>query len=408
VSTLSQLAEKVDITLINIPPAVYLHDLKEEDRITIPRHPMPIFAMPLPDIVDRSGIPRFFDDVLDFLGKMAKKQRDIFKGCDDKHLVHVLRDCYDRNQFLSLDDYDPRVVAAVLKLYLYQLPVPLLPVSHISLPIEDTVKFCQRTFSALPYANQVLLSKLCDVMCDLAATTSWNSPGYLSACIAPSLVALSSSSRDGLAIAIRFFRNLLTFWPEISIEPRSKLQTNDHGQDPDRSKIPALTRQKYRNHSTPELRSPRPSIQEHQQRAASSQSMGSQALPYIPPPLKSSSVKRAVDRGTGITAQKPAPPPARGTPTLHQSSAGAYGGVLQITAKVNLPPSGQKPCGITKSPIRTRAPSPPPPRRFGPRLKSVASTKRGKMVAEIARLYEEKCAAAQVLVEMGNQSEDKP
>lgn len=417
VSTLSQLAQQVDITRINIPPAVYLHDLKVESSITIPRHHTPVFAMPIGSDGSHPAVPRFFDDALEYLGRAARQQRDVFKSCDDKSLVYVLRECFDRGQYVSLDDYDARVVAAVLKLYLYQLPLPVLPVSSIPLPIHDTAEYCQKVFAALPAQNRLLLTKICDIMHDLTLAADWNSPGYLSGCVAPSLVALSSSSKDGIAIGIRFFKNLLTFWPSVrDVSPGAG--------DSLPSDLP-VHKQRYRNLSTPELRGSTTANSSKEevppplpQRAASTEGSLATEAPQMPPrPAPAPIVRQVVELGSGNETsetdsnastsplRKPPPPPARGT--RRTASDADSSTVLRITTKANLLPVGQRNYGITKSPTKARAPSPPPsPRRFGPRSKCVSSTRRGKMVSELARLYEERCATAQVLVEIGHHDKD--
>lgn len=104
VSCLSELAKHIDITQINIPPAVYIHNLKAEPTITIPRHHSPIFGVPLHRDGASVVYPSMWQDCCQYLKVTGVFTRDIFLREEDQ-VTRILRDCYDRGQILDLDNY---------------------------------------------------------------------------------------------------------------------------------------------------------------------------------------------------------------------------------------------------------------------------------------------------------------
>lgn len=104
ISSLSELAKHIDVTKINIPPAVYIHNLKAEVTITIPRHLNPIFGVPLHRDGSRVVYPRMWDECLSYLKVAGVLTRNIFQQNDDA-VTRILKDAYDRDQVLDLENY---------------------------------------------------------------------------------------------------------------------------------------------------------------------------------------------------------------------------------------------------------------------------------------------------------------
>lgn len=104
ISSLSELAKHIDITKINIPLAVYVHNLKAESTITIPKHHSPIFGVPLHREGTSVIYPRMWEDCCEYLKVTGAFTRDIFQREEDD-ITSILRDCYDRGQTLDLDNY---------------------------------------------------------------------------------------------------------------------------------------------------------------------------------------------------------------------------------------------------------------------------------------------------------------
>ncbi|CAN6639673.1 protein Ecm25p [Trichomonascus vanleenenianus] len=424
VSSLSQLAQLLDITLINIRPLVYLHNRKVEDEITIPRHPMPVFGIPVPD---PTSLPRVWTDTLNYLNVTAPFTRGVFRRASDPELLYILRDCYDRNQLVDLDDYGPNLAASVLKLYLYELPEPILPASVIPHPFQDTVPYCLDVVLGLSYSCQYVLVHLVRLLHSLAssqARTEHNS-ATLAACVAPSLLG-RTTTKEGVTMGVRFTRLLLDMWPKIVVDDRI-------------SSILDSSSSMRTSPSAPDLLAPAPVAHS---RHASASEMDIKKGPPPPPPLprrgtsiSGSSNNNSISKmnnginipslytlrsnssnpelrsssdpldtlpltpesprfGSNPLSNMPPPPPRppKRQPsistlniTVKSTSTTSTGTILQPTHKANID------ANLSQSPQK---------RTFGPQSKSIATTRRGKMVAELAKLYEEKSHSAQILVDI--------
>lgn len=105
ISTLSELAMHIDITQINIPPAVYLYNLRMENRITVPKHYTPIFGVPLRRNGNRVIYPSMWEECCRYLKNTGVTTRSIFQLDETNEISMVLRDGYDRGQVLNLNNY---------------------------------------------------------------------------------------------------------------------------------------------------------------------------------------------------------------------------------------------------------------------------------------------------------------
>lgn len=104
ISSLSELAKHIDITQINIPPAVYIYNLKSEAQITIPRHHSPIFGIPLHREGTKVIYPIMWDECCNYLKVTGVVTRNIFHQEDDA-ITGILKDAYDRGQIIELENY---------------------------------------------------------------------------------------------------------------------------------------------------------------------------------------------------------------------------------------------------------------------------------------------------------------
>lgn len=365
VSNLSQLAQLIDITLINITPLVYLHDLKIQDKITIPRHIDPRFGAQ----TNPNEMPKLWQDCLNYLAITAPNTKGIFDKTDDPQLLYILRDCYDRDQLIDLDDYGPHLAASVLKLYLYELPSPVLPIEYIKLPLNDSKDYCLGIYQTLPAFSKFILSSLMPLLFSVVSNSSrtGKSSSTLAGCVGPSLIGLSSVTKEGIAIGVRYTRNLIEHWNYVKRKAESENLISLSPFSDEGSKKPIITTHYV---SPSHISSPLfPS------RNAST--------PELPKFLDDFTNITTMTNDSTTTAMGPPPVPAKLKIMPLKSSA----------SKSSL--SDQLP-----SPVPPPSPPPPIPRRFGPRSKSVASTGRGKMVAELAKLYEEKSYSAQILVDL--------
>lgn len=411
VSSLSQLAQHIDITLIDIKPAVYSHNSKVERQITIPRHSTPVFGVNVNyHDGDSFELPQLWYDVFAYLGVTAPNTKSIFNTLEYEHdveSVHILRDAYDRGHLIDLDDYGPHVTASLLKLYLYKLPTAIIPVDKIALPLQDSIDYTLRIWDSLPLLSRHLLPDLLSLLTSIVAHASrtMQSPTTLAMSLVKSLTGVSATNKEASAIATRYCRNLIEFWPNIcqkrdTYDPENPFASPTHSRNtsvelnikkrPFAHKASSASMSSSygslpfyaisKNNSTPELCTEQSLIDLNDDddevdpfTTASRTSSSSSSASSVIRPAKSSM----------------GPPPV---PAKSKAAAAASASILRPSQKPNI---NDRPPSETKKP-----PSPPPKRQFGPRSKSVAPTRRGKMVAELAKLYEEKGHSAQILVQL--------
>lgn len=83
-----------------------------------------IFGVELPD---KDSYPEAIDKLLHFLFTNAAKRVDIFRKSPDSLLLKELAADLDSGKEVSFAKHDVHTVAALLKLYVRQLPTPLIP-----------------------------------------------------------------------------------------------------------------------------------------------------------------------------------------------------------------------------------------------------------------------------------------
>ncbi|KAI5810432.1 hypothetical protein BZA77DRAFT_327974 [Pyronema omphalodes] len=125
-STLSELASHIDITRLEIPPSVYLHDRKLEPRIILPGFPQPPIFGGEPGI----DIPVVLQDTTSYILRHHLTTQGLFRVTPSAALLECARDCYDRRTSLNWIEWGPHTAAGLIKLYYRQLPRPMIPVEH--------------------------------------------------------------------------------------------------------------------------------------------------------------------------------------------------------------------------------------------------------------------------------------
>ncbi|KAA8911166.1 hypothetical protein TRICI_003888 [Trichomonascus ciferrii] len=419
VSSLSQLAQHIDITLIDIKPAVYTHNNKVERQITIPRHSTPVFGVNINYYDDSFELPQLWYDVFSYLGVTAPNTKSIFNNLEYEHeveLVYILKEAYDRGHLVDLDDYGPQVTASLLKLYLYKLPSAIIPIDKISLPLQDSIDYTLHIWDNLPLLSRHLLPDVLSLLTSIVAHASrtMQSPTTLAMSLVKCLTGVSATNKEASAIATRYCRNLIEFWPNIC-QKRDNYDSENPFASPTHSRntsvelnikkrpfahkaSSASMSSSYgslpfyaisKNNSTPELRT--------EQSLIDLNDTEQDLDPFTTSSRTSSSSSSAssVIRPTK-TSMGPPPVPAKSKAAVAAASAS----ILRPSQKPNI--------NDGPSPTETKPPpSSPPKPKFGPRSKSVAPTRRGKMVAELAKLYEEKGHSAQILVQLDRSKSSK-
>ncbi|KAG0244392.1 hypothetical protein BGX31_009221 [Mortierella sp. GBA43] len=133
---LSHLARVVPLNQINIPPAVYQHNLQFEDSITLPESQQDdatrVFGAPLERLMGpngEKGLPKFIVDCIDHLIKNGLYVEGLFRRSPSSVMLKQARAAYDRGNPVNLADYDIHISAVLLKLFIREVPSPMFPVS---------------------------------------------------------------------------------------------------------------------------------------------------------------------------------------------------------------------------------------------------------------------------------------
>ncbi|KAH7049721.1 Rho GTPase activation protein [Linnemannia elongata] len=140
IDNLSHLARVVPLNQINIPAAVYQHNLKFEDTITLPDnqqdHAHRVFGAPLERLMGpngEKGLPNFTQDCIRNLIENGLYVEGLFRRSPSSAMLKQVRAAYDRGNPVNLTEYDIHISAVLLKLFLRELPEPIFPVDLYSL-----------------------------------------------------------------------------------------------------------------------------------------------------------------------------------------------------------------------------------------------------------------------------------
>lgn len=256
VNTLSDLANNLNITTLNIPPVVYFHDRKLSQTITIPAPPPPLFGAPPfhnaanpPRIGENMPLPQFLIDTSRYIRSKCLHIEGIFRVPPNSTLLDILREAVDRKQYLKLDEWGPHTNAALIKLYYRSLPEPIFPAEcydtlmsftpataasaaddsdggddHIFTKVKHLLLESEKDL--LPPASRALLLKhLLPLLALVSQYAPINkmTPKNLAVCIAPSLIRsddmvadakASSGVRKFLEVAIERIEELAPRLPE--------------------------------------------------------------------------------------------------------------------------------------------------------------------------------------------------
>ncbi|KAG1735182.1 hypothetical protein EDB19DRAFT_2026261 [Suillus lakei] len=222
VDTLSELATQVPLTQIDIPPAVYKENLKQEQHIVLPT-PIrsSIFGVPLEELMGHNGekgsIPRVLKDSIQDLLSSGLNEEGIFRRSPSSVLLKQVQEAYDRGQVVSLQSFnDPHLAAVLLKKYLRDLPDPPFPESlypdihRCPTPSNDSADILAITYirdTLLPQlmpCMYILLSNIFYLLHEVSLRSSVNrmDAHNLAIVICPNLVKSSDPMQDVLLCSI--------------------------------------------------------------------------------------------------------------------------------------------------------------------------------------------------------------
>uniref|UniRef100_A0A4W4FQQ0 Rho-GAP domain-containing protein n=1 Tax=Electrophorus electricus TaxID=8005 RepID=A0A4W4FQQ0_ELEEL len=143
-----------------------------------------VFGVPLQRLKEagrlRQGVPLVLRSMVEFLEKYGLQQSGVFRLCGSDRRCQTLRVCLDRGECVGLERGDVPTVAALLKLYLRELPCGLIPHTHSKhmqqALMDGTELFTvlKETLSRLPDDNYNILSYLLHFLSRVAAYSQWN------------------------------------------------------------------------------------------------------------------------------------------------------------------------------------------------------------------------------------------
>ncbi|KAF8418578.1 Rho GTPase activation protein, partial [Tirmania nivea] len=200
VHSLSELATHIPLQALNIPPQVYLHDRKINPTITVPNPPPPMFGVqPFPPGEIEPMLPLVLIESSRYIKSAHLRTEGLFRISCSMQLLEIVREAYDRGQYMRSFDYGPHVAAGLIKLYYRSLPEPLMPKRYYpELPeICKTPEGMKVLLTAhereggLPSTSRILLTRhLLPLLAAVAAHSGVNkmTPENLAICVSPSLV----------------------------------------------------------------------------------------------------------------------------------------------------------------------------------------------------------------------------
>ncbi|KAI9294417.1 Rho GTPase activation protein [Neoconidiobolus thromboides FSU 785] len=136
INTLSQLALSVPLTHMNIPNVIYEHNRKFEESVVIdPKNnnemiTRKLFSLPLSVVMGANGekgIPLMVIQCMEYILKKGIDEEGVFRRSPSSLLLKEAKNAYDEERRVDLDDYGVHVAAVLLKVFIRELPEPLIP-----------------------------------------------------------------------------------------------------------------------------------------------------------------------------------------------------------------------------------------------------------------------------------------
>ncbi|CAO1613363.1 unnamed protein product [Parajaminaea phylloscopi] len=234
VNTLSELAEHLDLSQIDIPPEVLKWNMRYEKQVSVPqagetkgddsemgsnRAPQGVFGVPIDALMgergEKGGIPRVVKDCVEELQQDANLETEgLFRKSPSSALLRAAQEAYDRGQPVSLAKYnDCHIPAVLLKLFFRSLPDAIFassiyPIARSCPPIcEDDDEAMRDVLTYLrdslmpaiqPQSKLILLSYVLELLhkTSLRSATNKMDATNLATVWAPNLLRSSDPIRD--------------------------------------------------------------------------------------------------------------------------------------------------------------------------------------------------------------------
>jgi hypothetical protein len=131
---------------------------------------------------DQLELPTVFRQCIDFLEEHGVNHQGVYRLPGVKSKVEELKSHFDKGEVVDLSEQDPNTVASLLKLYLRELPEPLIPHSSLSgridnifdLSEEEQSEILREVVDTLQTPNRLLLSWLLEHMTHIVGKSGVN------------------------------------------------------------------------------------------------------------------------------------------------------------------------------------------------------------------------------------------
>lgn len=224
---LSELSNYVDVSRLKLSLNIYKHDAQVTMSANI--------AMNFPVETTISKKTKFCADsdpvfyhhfyqlfnIVDMYGPNVEL---LFHKPGNRLNTDILFNCMLRNQLLWINDWDLYCIASCFKKILMEVPAPLISVDLLSLPMRDELDYLLVVFNHIlasgseSGADVVLfqLMDLCRRIVDNHQSTRHTYVTILkSLCHVITKEPISHANKDRISVAVRFIKNVLLHWHDI-------------------------------------------------------------------------------------------------------------------------------------------------------------------------------------------------
>lgn len=235
--SLSELSCYVEIPKLKLSLNIYKHDA--ELALT----PKIDFKCPIVPIIhsdtqySTKTDPVFlhhFYQIFHIVDLYGNKVPLIFHKPGNRLNTDILFQCMLRNQLLWINDWDLYCIASCFKKILMEVPGPLIPVDAVSLPMKDDLDYTLVTLnqimsddgrSAVLFHVLELLSKIAD-----NTETTKHTPVSVAKCMCHALTheAPSQQNKNRTAIGVRYIKSLILHWAKIRPLYQRRYSTVEH------------------------------------------------------------------------------------------------------------------------------------------------------------------------------------
>lgn len=225
--TLSELSQYLDITLLKISLNIYRYDNQIAELVLFMRYQPILNPVVTLNINQHPIFHHHLYQIFKIVESNCDKVELLFYKPGNKLKCDTLYQCILRNQLIWINDWDLYSIATVFKRILMELPFPLINIDWISLPIHDDLKYTLKTFKKVitnlnnspeTIHYDQLLFQILDMLYKIISNNEITK--HTSVTISKSLSyslshELISNNTTNIQIINRFLKNILEYWVDI-------------------------------------------------------------------------------------------------------------------------------------------------------------------------------------------------